>query len=281
MIAAGVVRLIKGTIVTLMAQRGHGGRSIDIMRFRGKTVVLFGGGSGIGEASAKMFAEEGANVVVSGIPADECARVVGDIVEAGGQAVSLPADVAREDQVREVFAEIAAKLGHIDVVYTGAGIVADAAITDMSEDEWDRVLDINLKGIFLTCKHAALTMGDGGAIITVSSIAGLVGQRRRTAYCASKAGIIGLTRALAVELADRNIRVTAVCPGATETPFFRQAYAGYEDADRMRREQIAKHPLGRLSTPEDIAHAVLFLTSDEARSVTGALLTVDGGFTAI
>jgi len=256
-------------------------------RFSGKTVVVTGGGSGIGRAAALRFAEEGAFVVLADANGPALDRVVAQI---GDQAVGVVTDVRRATDVRRLIETAVERTDRLDVLANIAGIGARYLITDMDEETFDRVIGVNLKGVWLGTKYAAEKMipRGGGSIVTVSSISAFEGMLYQTAYAPSKAGASQLMRAAAQELGPYGIRCNAVLPGATATPLVVKMKLGEEPSEDpdVLEEQIRRitadggpGPLNRTSLPVDIAEAVLFLASDAARQITGVNLVVDGGQT--
>lgn len=247
------------------------------MRLNGKCAVITGGGSGIGAATAILFAREGARVAILDSDLLRAERIVNQIRESGGDAVTWACDVTNESQLRDRVDRAAQQLGAIDILFNSAGIAIRRTVSDTEVDDWDQVMDTNLRGSFLSSKFCLQYFRqEGGSIIHVSSVTGVMGVRSRAAYSASKGGLIALTRNMAIDLAGRNIRVNCVCPGFVRTPL---AHALLEDAVRRDR-LIGMHPLGRLGEPEDVSTAVLFLASNESRWITGISLVVDGGFSA-
>lgn len=247
------------------------------MRLIGKRAVITGGGSGIGAAAASLFAAEGACVAILDSDLPRAERIATQICESGGDAVALACDVTNETQLRDTVNRAAQHLGAIDILFNSAGIAIRRAVSDTEVDDWDRIMDTNLRGSFLSSKFCLEHFRqEGGSIIHVSSVTGIIGVRSRAAYSASKGGLVALTRNMAVDLAGRNIRVNCVCPGFVRTPL---AQPLLDDAVRRDR-LISMHPLGRLGEPEDVAMAVLFLASDASRWITGTSLVVDGGFSA-
>ncbi len=247
-------------------------------RLADKVAVITGAGSGIGRAMAVLFAREGARVAVV-----DCAEAAGRetvrlIEEAGGRALFAAADVSKEDQVEAALSTASEALGGLDILVNDAAIVVMAGAPDTTLEDWERVLAVNLGGVFLCCKHAIPRMRrqEGGSIVNVASIAALVAVPAHAAYGAAKAGVVGLTRQLAVDHGPDNIRVNCICPTATDTPLIRNAGAN----SRALAAMAQIHPLRRLTEPEDVAYAALFLASEEARCITGAVLPVDSGWTA-
>ena len=247
-------------------------------RLEGKAAAITGAASGIGRAAALLFAREGASVAVLDCDDEGGRETVRLVTEAGGKVIFQHTDVSREEDVEAAISATTAELGGLDVLVNNAGIVLMANAPNTSVEQWDHVLAVNLRGVFLGCKHAIPVMQaqGGGAIVNTASIGALVAVPVHAAYDAAKAGVLGLTRQLAVDHGPDNIRVNCVCPTATDTPLVRGA-----GADDAALEALARmHPLRRVAQPEDVAHAMLFLASDDARCVTGAALPVDAGWTA-
>lgn len=242
-----------------------------VTRFAGRTVVVTGAGSGIGYAAAELFRAEGARVLAVDLAQDG---------PAGTE--SLRADVAVEDDVRDVVAHALATTGRLDVLCNNAGIGSTSDAATCSADEWDRVFAVNARGVFLGTKHAlpAMLAAGRGAIVNTASVAGLVGLRDRAAYCASKGAVIAFTRQVAVQYAGTGVRCNCVCPGTVDSPWVERLLAQAPDPAERRRELVARQPVGRLGEPDEIARAIAYLASDDADFVTGSALVVDGGLTA-
>ena len=251
------------------------------MRLENKVAIVTGAGSGIGHATANLFAKEGAKVVVADIESSLGKETVEEISKNGGTAVQAVADVSKADEVRAMIKTCIANFGKLDILFNNAGIEGPRGLLwKMKEDDWNRVIDVNLKSVFLGCKYAIPHMKrTKGSIINTASELGLVGSTSHPAYSASKGGIIALTRSLALQCAPYGIRVNCICPGATETPLLVR-FVGEKQRERELRKVTQEIPLRRLGKPIDIAYAALYLASEESSFVTGSILVVDGGSTA-
>jgi len=248
-------------------------------RLKGKRALITGAASGIGRATALLFAREGAAVSVVDLDVEGGRSVVSRIQVEGGRAIFVRGDVARAADCESAVQNTVSALGGLDILFNNAGIVRRATVLELSEEEWDQVMAVNVKSAFLLCKYAipVMVQAGGGAIVNAASGWGLVGGPRAVSYCASKGAIVQLTKAMAIDHGPQNIRVNCVCPGDTDTSMLRaEAEQLGEPVDRFLG-QAADRPLGRIGTPEDIAQAVLYLASDAASYVTGTALVVDGG----
>lgn len=252
-------------------------------RLQGKVALITGSGRGQGAAAARLFAREGARVVVSDVNLEGAQAVVREIKEAGGEAMAQPADVSKASEVEALMQAAVEAYGALHVLYNNAAIWAgrglDNYVTELSEEGWEQIININLKGVFLCCKYGipALAAAGGGSVINTASVAGIAGSRNRShAYSASKGGVVALTRAMAMAYARDQVRVNAICPGGVDTPMI----ASMVNTEERRQRSATSHPIGRLGTPEDIAHFALYLASDESSWVTGGIFPIDGGFTA-
>lgn len=253
-------------------------------RLADKVAIVTGGGAGIGRASAEMFAREGAAVAVLDVRGDAAGAVATAISDSGGRAVGVAADVTDDTQVRAAVEQVRGAFGEINILYNNAGIGSTGSVDVADEQDWDRCFAINAKGTFLCSRAVVPSMleAGGGSIINQGSVAALVGIPNFAAYCAAKGAVVALTRAMSVDLAPRGIRVNALAPGTVFTPLMEPMLTarGGGDLERGLAMTIAKYPIGRLGTPEDIAAAALFLASDESAFVTGAVLAADGGMTS-
>ena len=251
------------------------------MRFQNKVAIVTGAASGIGRAAALGFGGEGASVVIVDIDAKAGAEAVAEVQATGGDALMSLTDISDEVQVKAMVDEIVAKYHKVDILVNNAGIYHQGDVLSTPLDIWNKILGVNLTGAFLCTKYAAAAMVQqgSGVIINVASEAGLVGIKGQVTYNVSKGGMLQLTRSCAVDFADKGIRVNCVCPGTTETPLVKAAVNRAKDPQAARRALESVRPLNRLGTPEEIASAILFLASDEVAYATGAVLSVDGGFT--
>ncbi|MEM9006585.1 MAG: SDR family oxidoreductase [Cyanobacteria bacterium P01_F01_bin.86] len=253
------------------------------MRLKEKVSLITGAGSGIGRATAECFAQEGAIVVAVDRNAEAVATTQKTIQAAGGNCLSLAIDVSQEDQVEDAIATAVDQFGRLDILHNNAGISLLKPITETTEADLDKLLGVNLKGVFFGCKHAIaqmLTQG-GGIIINTASELGLVGQPLYSAYCATKGGVLALTRALATEWSAQNIRVNAICPGPVDTPMIHTEFEISDDPEAEAKAVISTIPAGRLGKPEEIARVALFLATADAEFVHGAAIVADGGKTII
>ncbi|MBP2027225.1 3-oxoacyl-[acyl-carrier protein] reductase [Acetoanaerobium pronyense] len=243
------------------------------MRLKDKVAIITGAARGIGEATAIRFAQEGAKVVVSNTGLDSLNEVVEKIKEMGGEVLAYDVNVTNREQIQSMVDDVVAKWGQVDILVNNAGITADSQLLKMEEADFDKVIDVNLKGVYNCGQIVAKIMAekDGGVILNASSVVGLYGNFGQTNYAATKWGVIGITKTWAKELGRKGIRVNAVAPGFTMTPMVAKM------PDKVLDMMKGKSPLGKLATPEDIANAYLFLASDEAAFITGEVLAVDGG----
>jgi len=245
----------------------------------GKRALITGGASGIGKATAMLFAREGATVSVVDLDEDGGSKVARAIQEEGGSAVFLPADVTLDSDCRRAVQQTVNELGGLDILFNNAGITRRASVVELTEAEWDRVMTVNVKSVYLMSRYSMPVMAKagGGVIINTASGWGLVGGPRAAAYCASKGAVVLLTKAMAIDHGPQNIRVNCICPGDTDTRMlWDEARQLGQSAERFLKEATDR-PLGRIGTPDEIAQAVLYLASDASSYVTGTALVVDGG----
>ena len=245
----------------------------------GKRVMITGGAAGIGQATARLLAREGAAVAIVDIDAEHGQATAEEINTAGGTAFFVRADVSRGEDCRWAVETVVSHWGGIDILFNNAGIIRRATVLNTTEDEWDRVMAVNVRSIFLMCQAVIPVMrrAGGGAIVNTGSGWGLVGGARAAAYCAAKGAVVNLTRALAIDHGADNIRVNCVCPGDTDTGMLRLEAGQLGEVEAAFLADAAKRPLGRIGRPEEIAQAVLYLVSAASSFVTGATLVVDGG----
>ncbi len=248
-----------------------------------KVALITGGGSGIGKATSLLFAQEGARIAIADWVEDQARAVAAEIKQKGGEAITIKTDVSKAADAERMVSETVRAFGKLDILYNNAGIGDAKLLHTMTEEEWDRTIDVDLKGVFLGCKYALPEMMKrGGVILSTASIAGIEGIRRMPHYCAAKAGVILLTKSMAMDYAEYGIRVNCICPGGIGTPLFE---TGYENLTPERKERALKaftalHLLNRIGQPEEIARTALFLCSDDASFITGQAIVVDGGYTA-
>jgi NAD(P)-dependent dehydrogenase (short-subunit alcohol dehydrogenase family) len=247
-------------------------------RLLGKVAVITGAASGIGRATALLFSGEGASIVMADVNADAGKRVADEITQSGGRAFFEAIDVTSAADCRRMIEHAIPKFGRIDILFNNAGIIRRATVLDLAEDDWDRVMDVNVKSIYLLSREVIPHMqkASGGTIINTASGWGLTGGAKAAVYCA-KGAVVLLTKAMAIDHGPQNIRVNCICPGDTDTGMLREeAKQLGEDSGRFLAVS-AKRPLGRVGTPEEIAQAALYLASDASSFVTGTALVVDGG----
>jgi NAD(P)-dependent dehydrogenase (short-subunit alcohol dehydrogenase family) len=251
-------------------------------RLHGKTAVVTGGASGIGAATSRLFLEEGASVVIADLQPPSDAKLLATLETAGGRAAFLRTDVLDEQQVRAAIDAAVNRWGRLDIAVACAGVPGQGSAADLSEAEWDRILGINAKGVFFVTKHAipAMLAANGGSIINISSVYGIIGAPGFAAYCASKGAVRTFTKSAAIEYGARGIRSNSIHPGVIETPMLHGLFARSDDPAATRAAFSAQQPNGFNGEPEDIAWGCVYLASDEARFVNGVELAIDGGLIA-
>ena len=249
-------------------------------RFEGRTAWVSGGGSGIGAAAARLLADEGANVAVVDLNADRAEAVAASIRVAGGVAIALAADVAAEDAVRASIAATASRFGGLDTLVNCAGIVHVRRLDEYDAADWDRLMGVNLKGVFLAVKHGLplLRRASRSYVVNVGSISSFVGQGGTPAYTASKHAVLGLTRSIALDYADIGMRCNCVCPGITDTPMLREHLDRAPDPEATLAKRLDRVPLGVALSPEEVARSILYLACEDSVGITGTSLVVDGGY---
>jgi NAD(P)-dependent dehydrogenase (short-subunit alcohol dehydrogenase family) len=249
------------------------------MQLSGKAALITGGASGIGRATALLFAREGAAVAIADLNGKAGEGIASEITQFGGRAIFAPADVARAADCRRLAERAIREFGRIDILFNNAGIIRRATVLELSEDDWDRVMAVNVKSIYLLSREVIPHMQKqgGGSIINSASGWGLAGGAKAAVYCASKGAVVLLTKAMAIDHGPQKIRVNCICPGDTDTAMLRSEAQQLGEANDHFLTEAAKRPLGRVGSPDEIAQAVLYLASDASSFVTGTALVVDGG----
>jgi meso-butanediol dehydrogenase/(S,S)-butanediol dehydrogenase/diacetyl reductase len=252
------------------------------MRLENKVCIITGGGSGIGRASALLFAQEGARLVVADKRVENALAVVSECTHNGAEAIAVKVDVANAAAVELMIERTLKAFDRLDVLVNNAGYGITGSVVETDPDAWDALIAVNVRGVFLCSKYAIPVMKrtGGGTIVNTASVVAAVGIANRAAYCASKGAVAALTRAIAIDHVGDGIRCNAVAPGTIDTPYFAEILGKSPDPDGVRKALAARQLLGRLGTPEEIAAGILFLAGDESRFATGTILTIDGGMTA-
>lgn len=251
-------------------------------RLEGRVALITGAGSGIGQGIAQLFAAEGAKVALLEIDEAKGRETVAVIRDAGGEAILLRADVSKEEEVRRAIAGTVEAYGALHHLVNNAGIVLVKPLEECTEAEWDQVMAVNVKSIFLTMKHALpmLKQAEGATVVNMASVSSFVGQGQTPSYVASKGAVMMLTKALALDYARYDIRVNCICPGITDTPLFRHHVSRTPDPEATLESRAARVPLGRFLTPRDIANAALYLSTGDSSGITGIAHLVDAGYLA-
>lgn len=254
------------------------------MKLENKVAIVTGGGTGIGKATAVLFAKEGAKVVIVGRRKEKLLNTANGITENGGAAHHIQADISKVDETNRVVQETVNRFGGLDILVNNAGVYRGRKIEDFTEEDYDYVMDINLKGAFFMCKHAIQEMNKtgGGSIINVGSALGVQGWKdgSTSVYSASKGGLSMLTKVLALEVAKQNIRVNCVCPAIVETEVFETMGIPSDKIEERMRQWDSFHPIGRNGQPEEVAKAILYFASGDSSWATGSVFNLDGGVTA-
>lgn len=251
-------------------------------RLAGKVALITGGGTGIGRAIAVAFAREGASVAIAGRRLEKIKEVVSEIEKHGGTALALQCDVSQAKDADRAINETSKKFGKLNVLVNNAGTLSVSTVDTITEEDWDRVITVNLKGPFLMSRAALkeFRKNGGGTIVNIGSVLGLVAMKDRAAYCASKGGVTMLTKAMALDHAHENVRVNCICPSIVETELVKGLFDDSEQGKRLKQSRMGTIPLGRFGKPADVADLAVFLASEESSWLTGAAIPLDGGLTA-
>jgi NAD(P)-dependent dehydrogenase (short-subunit alcohol dehydrogenase family) len=252
------------------------------MKLANRVAVITGAGSGIGQAMARRFASEGARILAADLNGGSAQETAHMIQGEGGTCEAFTVDVIQPDQVRKMIEQAIASFDQIDILCNNAGIGSTTGVVDCEPEEWDRVMTVNAKSVYLGCKYALphMLQRGKGVIINTASVAGMIGIPKRASYCASKGAVIALTRQIAIEYVGQGIRVNCLCPGTVDSPWVERLLQQTDDREAARKALEARQPMGRLGTPEEVAGAALYLASDDAAFITGTGLVMDGGWTA-
>ena len=251
------------------------------MKLSGRVVIVTGGGSGIGNATARLFAEEGATVIVVDWHKDAGEAAAQGIVNAGFKTEFCYADVSKSADVEAMVTSTIGRHGRLDTLFNNAAVQIMSKLVETTEESWDRIHSVNLKGVFLCCKYAIprIIESGGGAVVNMASVLGFVGDPDLAAYCAAKGGVIALTKAASLTYGPQGVRVNCICPGDVETPLLKEYFDKDPDPKKLRLEVSSKYALRRVATPQEVAKVALFLASEDSSFVTGGMLVVDGGLT--
>lgn len=252
------------------------------MRLKDKVVIITGAASGIGRATSILFAKEGAKVAIVDCNKEKAEETLRIITQKGGRGIFVPTDITKSSQVKKMVGKVTEAYKKVDILVNNAGITTEGDAISTTEQNWDKTMNVNLKGAFLCCKYVIpeMIVRNGGVVINIASDAAILPMKNQVAYNTSKSGIIGLTRSTAVDFASKNIRANCICPGATETPMVTTFLNTKEIPEEARHMLEMIRPLKRIGKPEEIAYGILYLASDESTYTTGAILSIDGGGTA-
>jgi NAD(P)-dependent dehydrogenase (short-subunit alcohol dehydrogenase family) len=252
------------------------------MKLDQRVAVITGAGSGIGQAMALLFAREGARILATDVNEEAARATAAQVTANGGTCEAMRVDVVQPEQVQAMIERTREVYGRIDILCNNAGIGSTTDVIDCEPDDWDRVMTVNVKSVYLGCKYVLPHMiaQGGGVIVNTASVAGMVGIVKRASYSASKGAVIALTRQVAIDFVEHGIRVNCVCPGTVDSPWVGRLLNQADDPTAARQALVARQPMGRLGTPEEVAAAALYLASDDAAFITGTGLVIDGGLTA-
>lgn len=249
-----------------------------VARLEGKVAIVTGAGAGIGKATAKLLGMEGAKVCVADLSDEHGMLVAQEIEASGGEALIVQGDVSQEEDAEKIVAQTVERFERIDILFNNAGIVIPGKLDECTAADWDKTMAVNVRGLFLMSKYALPYLKESqGVIVNTASSVALKGVKDRASYTASKGAVLSLSRAMAIDYVEAKVRVNCVCPGTTDTPSLNDRLSKFDDPDEVRKQFMARQPLGRFGTPEEIAEGVLFLITNEF--CTGTILSVDGGMT--
>jgi NAD(P)-dependent dehydrogenase (short-subunit alcohol dehydrogenase family) len=251
------------------------------MKLFGKVAIVTGAGSGIGQTSAQLFAEEGAKVVVVDWDKDSGEKTTAAIRDQGGESVFCYADVSKQQDAQKMVGVCLETYGRLDILFNNAAVQIVAKLLDTTEEDWDRIHSVNLKGVFLGCKCAipAMLRSGGGSIVNMASVLGFVGDPDLAAYCAAKGGVIALTKVVALTYGPEGVRANCICPGDVSTRMVQAYFENNPEPDQLRQKVSSKYALRRIATPREVAEVAVFLASEGSSFMTGSTLVVDGGLT--
>jgi len=252
------------------------------MRLQGKVTLITGGADGIGRATALLFGREGSKLAIADFDSEKGIEFEGTLKEMGFEGFFVKTDVRESAEVQIMVEATIRHFGRIDILVNNAGAAGAVPVVELTEDNWDRIIDTNLKGVYLCCKYIIPKMieGGGGVIVNMASVLGFIGRARASAYNAAKGGVVTLTKNMALDYVASNIRINAVCPGFVDTDLVRRYVNTSDNPTKTYEELVQLHPMGRLAKPEEVAYSVLFLASDESSFITGSCLIIDGGYSA-
>jgi len=250
------------------------------MRLKNKVAIITGGATGIGKATSVLFAKEGAHIIIASRNQKNGDAVIKEIKKKKQSAEFIQTDVSKEEDIKNLISKVIKKYKRIDILFNNAGIENSTNVVDTKIEDWDNTLNVNLRSIYLCSKYSIPHMKKGSSIINTASVAGLVGFQNLAAYCASKGGVVELTKQMALDYAAKGIRVNSVCPGVIDTPMIQRVIKNSPTPAQMKKSLADMHPMGRIGKSEEVATVILFLSTEESSFITGQAIAIDGGFTS-